>query len=257
MSFHTDTQRDVMQVCRNGHVITDRLRNDPQSARSHCERCGASTLYCCPTCGGELPGAGDDPGLVPIGLSPAPGYCLTCGAPLPWLLKPRSTPPSLTKLEELLRRLPLTIRQLRFRRAGRPPFCVEDEGDLEDLLRALLPLHFDSVRLESRTPRYSATNRSDLVLANEGIAVTVKLARTGFGEAELFEQWQEDVAYYEGRGGCRTLVGLVYDPERRLRGWEQLEAAASRVSESLKAVMIVAEATMNEARTEYHPVPRF
>ena len=45
----------------------------------------------------------------------------------------------LALLEELLRRLPRVIRQLRTRQGDRPPLRVEDERDLEDLLRALLP----------------------------------------------------------------------------------------------------------------------
>ena len=43
---------DVMQVCRNGHVITDMLRAHPESGLSHCDRCGAPTLDRCLTYGG-------------------------------------------------------------------------------------------------------------------------------------------------------------------------------------------------------------
>ena len=57
--------QDVMQVCLNGHVITDRLRGRPEHALSRCDRCGAPTLYRCPTCGRELPGARGVPGLEP------------------------------------------------------------------------------------------------------------------------------------------------------------------------------------------------
>ena len=35
---------DVMQVCRNGHVITDLLHTYPERGLSHCDRCGAPIL---------------------------------------------------------------------------------------------------------------------------------------------------------------------------------------------------------------------
>jgi hypothetical protein len=117
---------------------------------------------------------------------------------------------------------------------------VEDECDLEDLLRALLPLHFDDVRLESRTPRYSAGTRTDLLLAPEKIALTMKLVRSGVGEPQLVEQWREDVAYYLQRGGCRTLVSYIYDPELLLPDRQRLENLGTEVGQELEGRCIVA-----------------
>jgi hypothetical protein len=209
----TDHGQDVMQVCRNGHVITNRLRGDPDSGRTHCDRCGAATLAHCLTCGQELLGAGRVLDLVTIGTCPPPRYCPTCGAAFPWVRQPRPAHEPQMQLDHLLRRLPLVIRQLRWRQGERPPFRVEEERDLEDLVRSLLPLHFEDVRPESRTPRYSAGTRTDFVLAHEKMAVTLKYARAGVSERQLGEQWQEDVDYYRQRGGCRVLVGFIYDPE--------------------------------------------
>src|SRR6516164_2076406 len=86
-------EQDVMQVCRNGHVITDRLHADAESGRNRCERCGAATLDRCLTCGQELPGAVALPGLLPIGGRPIPQYCSTCGAAFPWVTRRRPLPP--------------------------------------------------------------------------------------------------------------------------------------------------------------------
>jgi hypothetical protein len=213
MISDVDNGLDVMQVCRNGHVITERLRSDPESGRTHCDRCGAVTLDHCLTCGQELAGAGRVHDLVTIGTVPAPRYCPTCGAAFPWVRRPRPAPEPLGQLDHLLRRLPLVIRQLRWRQGERPAFRVEDQRDLEDLVRALLPVYFEEVRPESRTPRYSAGTRADFVLAREKIAVTLKFVRAGVSEQQLAEQWREDIAYYRQRGGCRVIIGFVYDPE--------------------------------------------
>jgi hypothetical protein len=234
-----NTGPDVMQICRNGHVITARLRGDPATSRTHCDRCGATTLSCCSTCGVALPGALSAPGLVPIGSWAAPRYCATCGAAFPWVRPPRSAPGPLTWLDPFLRRLPLAIRQLRWRQGERAPHRVEDERDLEDLVRALLPLYFDDVRLESRTPRYSPSTRTDLLLAPEKIALTVKLVRPGVHESQLGEQWKEDIAYYRTRGGCRVLIGYVYDPEGLVYDPRTLETAWSERVDELEVRCIV------------------
>src|ERR1051326_7819278 len=128
--------RDVMQVCRNGHVITDLLHTFPERALSHCDRCGADTLDRCKTCGRELPGAVYVPQAAPIGQSQPPAYCASCGAAFPWTRRatdPRSQD-SLHVLEAMLRRLPLVARELRARHGQRPEFRVEDVQDLEDLV---------------------------------------------------------------------------------------------------------------------------
>ena len=43
---------------------------------------------------------------------------------------------------------------------------------LDDLMRAVLPLHFDDVRPQGRTPHYAAGTRTDFLLAPERVAVT-------------------------------------------------------------------------------------
>jgi len=121
----------------------------------------------------------------------------------------------------MLRRLPLVIRQLRSRHGDRPPFRVEDEFDLEDLLRALAACRCTSTTYAPRaaTPSYAAARtRTDfLVVSPDGeivTAVTVKRATPHSArERPLAEQLHEDTAYYERQPECRTLVAFMYDPE--------------------------------------------
>lgn len=233
--------QDLMQVCRNGHVITDLLHTYPERALSHCERCSAETLYSCETCGTELAGAVFVPGLVPIGRIDPPHYCATCGAAFPWAKRSGSVESDpLAVLESLLRKLPLVARQLRIRQGERPPFRVEDERDLEDLLRALLPLQFDGVRLESRTPSYSPITRMDFLLHSGDIALTAKYVTTTLSDRQLARQLQEDVAYYERRSGSRALVGFLFDPEAFLRDPRLFETEWSKPQDNLDLRCVIA-----------------
>jgi hypothetical protein len=222
------TAPDVMQVCRNGHVITHLLRNFPERGLSHCERCGATTLDHCLTCGRPLPGATFVPGMVPLGQPEPPQFCSTCGASFPWTKQPPATSSPLSDLETLLRRVPRAIRELRSRHGERTPFRVGDEHDLADLLRALLPVRFNDVRLESRTPSYSADTRTDLVLGAERIAIVAKRTTPLLGEPQLRDQRAEDIAYYERERRCRTLLVFVYDPQSVMLEPEKTERAWSQ-----------------------------
>jgi len=234
--------QDVMQVCRNGHVVTDRLHGCPEAGRGHCDRCGAATLDRCLTCGQEMAGAVSIPGLLPVGGRQPPQYCSTCGAAFPWATRgqPPEADPSYL-LDKLLRRLPRVIQQLRSRRSDRPPFRVEDERDLEDLLRALLPLHFEDVRPESRTPRYALTTRTDFLLARERIAITAKFALPPVSELQLTEQWREDIAYWREQRNCRMLIGFAYDPEGLIRDPPAHEAAWAIQEDAWEARCVVGE----------------
>jgi REase_DpnII-MboI/Uncharacterized protein conserved in bacteria (DUF2321) len=230
-----DSVRDVMQVCRNGHVTTDLLRSCPERGLTHCDRCGATTMDHCLTCGRALPGAIAVLGFQPVGVRRPPLYCAACGAAFPWAEQPRrAAPASLEKLEDLLRRLPRVIRQLRVRHGDRSPFRVTDERDLEDLLRALLPLHFDDIRPQCRTPRYAAATRTGFLLAPEQIAVAVKFVRPEVGERQLVEQIEEDAIHYRTEGNCRTLVGFLYDPEGLLSASPLLIASGARNEDHLE-----------------------
>lgn len=217
--------REVMQVCRNGHVITDLLATFPERSLSHCDRCGADTLTACLTCGQELPGAIHVPEAFPIGETRPPEFCSACGAAFPWTERKKSVGSQATEcvLESLLRALPRVARELRNRRPGKPEFKLEDVQDLEDLVRALLPLHFDDIRPERRTPSYAETDRTDFVLGGLGFALTCKLTAGSAGERELTAQLYEDIAYYRDRN-FKSLFVFVHDPEASLRGPRRLEA---------------------------------
>jgi hypothetical protein len=233
--------QDVMQVCRNGHVITDLLRTYPERAMSHCDRCGAVTVVRCLTCGLEIPGSIHLPETPPMGSRQAPPYCAGCGAAFPWTQKSanaRALGP-LPILEKLLRRLPQVARQLRVRHANRPPFRVEDDHDLSDLLRALLPIHFDEVRTEQRTPRYATATRTDFLLGLTGVALVGKRVSTARRGSELTEELREDVKYYEGRTACKSLVIAAYDPEALLHDPRRLEGAWADLADVLRIRAVI------------------
>lgn len=128
----------------------------------------------------------------------------------------------------LCRRFPLLVAELAQRHAGRPAFALTDEYDVQDLLRALLRVHFDDVRPEEWNPSYGGVaSRSDLLIKSERIVVETKMTRKGLGQREVVEELTVDKAQYRTHPDCETLVCFVYDPEKRLSNPTALETDLS------------------------------
>lgn len=233
---------DVMQVCHNGHVITASLYREPQQGLSHCDRCGAATLDRCATCGHPLRGSTVLPGLTTVGRPRPPSYCDLCGAAFPWA-QPLAGAAQLTRptqlVESFLRRVPRVARQLRDRHGDRTPFRIQDDYDLEDLVRSLLPIHFDEVHLESRTPAYTVKKRTDFRICPDGIVLTVKLSTPTLRESQLAGQWTDDLTFYRRQPSAR-LVLFVYDPQGLLHDPGHLEAVWAAQAEGLSVSCVIA-----------------
>ena len=122
------------------------------------------------------------------------------------------------RLVMLLRRFPLLVRELQQRHGDRTPLAINDEYDVQDLLRGVLTLHFDEVLPEEWTPSYGGTQaRVDFLLRAERTVVEVKMTRKGLGQRDVVEQLVIDRDYYRTHPACDRLVCLVYDPGGRIR----------------------------------------
>lgn len=241
MSDFATATPDVMLVCRNGHVITSSLQANPELSLGHCDRCGSATFNRCLTCGQALPGSPRDLDLVPIGEIRPPHYCSTCGAAFPWTHRsPQATSQDvLEELCKLLRRTPFIVGQFRSRHGDRQPFVVRDDHDLVDMLRALLAVRFDDIRLENCLPSYAAENRTDLLLHPSRILIIARVLQPGESDDRMLAQLTQDALLYQSCD-LRKLVYFVYDPERRLVQPKRLEKIwASQVGSGRVVPVIV------------------
>lgn len=105
-------------------------------------------------------------------------------------------------------------RQLRTRHDSRNTLEITDEYDVQDLLHALLLLHFDDVRPEEWTPSYAGGSvRMDFLLKEEGIVIEVKKTRKSMTSKSLGEELLIDREKYKVHPDCNKLYCFVYDPE--------------------------------------------
>lgn len=143
-------------------------------------------------------------------------------------------------VQSLCLRFHAVVRQLRTRHNGRPAFDVEDEYDVQDLLHALLRLHFDDIRPEEWTPSYAGkSTRMDFLLKKENIVIEVKKTRRGLDAKRLGEELIIDMAHYRNHSDCQTLICFVYDPESRIANPAGLESDLSRDDPDLLVRVVI------------------
>jgi len=156
-------------------------------------------------------------------------------------LSPRNTQDAATLVETLCRRFPLFVRQLHKRHDERPGFEVADEYDVQDLIHALVQLHFDDVRPEETTPSHGGSSaRMDFLLMPEEVVVEVKMTRKNLGQRDLTSQLAEDKERYKSHPHCRTLICFVYDPDAHCDQPTALEKDLSETTPQMKVIVIVA-----------------
>lgn len=123
----------------------------------------------------------------------------------------------LDALDELVFRFHAVAVQLRSRHAERPTLDVNDEYDVQDLMHALLRLHFNDVRPEEWVPSYAGSaSRTDFLLPEIDTVIEIKKTRSGLNAKSVGEQLIIDIAKYKKHPQCRRLVCFVYDPEGRV-----------------------------------------
>jgi hypothetical protein len=153
------------------------------------------------------------------------------------------TPVPLSKLavlESLCNRFHLVARQLRERHADRETIDVVDEYDVQDLLHALLHIHFDDIRPEEWTPSYGGGSaRVDFLLKDESIIVEIKKTRSKLGAREIGDELLIDIGRYQVHPSCKYLVCFVYDPEGRIGNPRGLESDLRRKVNDIEVKVFV------------------
>lgn len=140
----------------------------------------------------------------------------------------------------LCRRFHLLAEQLRHRHDDRSTVIVTDEYDVQDLMHAVLKLHFCDVRPEEVTPSVAGkSGRMDFLLKRERLVVETKMTRKGLDQKKVGDELIIDVRRYREHPDCGTLVCFVYDPSGICHAPDALEHDLSRNEGSLRVIVVV------------------
>lgn len=254
--------RDTMQVCLDGHVITDEARYSPELTRARCPKDGVRTIMECPSCNKPIPGEMHYPNVVGFsGVNKEPPeYCEVCGEPYPWTTtraaaaKAKADKDAATAkaaaaaekptegdfLQRIFERFDDVAKQLRQRYGGRSTVDIHDEYDVQDLLHALLRIYFDDIRNEEWTPSYGGkSGRMDFLLKSEQCVIETKMARKGLTHKELGDELIIDIDRYKAHPDCKELWCFVYDPSGYVRNPRGIEADLSGKRGALSVRVII------------------
>lgn len=111
-------------------------------------------------------------------------------------------------------RIPRILLQLGTRDRDRAPLTVEDEYDLQYVVRALLAIDFDDIRPEEWTPSYAGgSTKMDFLLKAEKTVLELKHTRKGLEDRQVGNEHRA----LQLEPGLRPPCLLRYDPEHRIK----------------------------------------
>lgn len=143
-------------------------------------------------------------------------------------------------VENIFRRFHLVVNEICERYYERPPFLMNDEYDVQDLLEGLLRLYFDDVKREEPTPEFAGcSTRIDFLISKEQIGIEVKRTRKGYGKKALGDDLVKDIPRYEKHPDCKLLYCFVYDPEGYVKNPRAIEDDLSKKYENMDVKVFI------------------
>ncbi len=142
-------------------------------------------------------------------------------------------------IESMLNRFPDVVASINRRHNGRDGYAINDEYDVQDLLRSICLAYFDDVRDEEAVPSFAGKNsRIDLFLKDEARFIEVKMTRNGLRDKNLGDELSIDIPHYKGHPGCERLFCFIYDPDRRVRNPTGLKRDLEKIDPGFVTVII-------------------
>ena len=153
---------------------------------------------------------------------------------------PRDAAAAAGLVRTICERFSIVANTLAKRHNNRATIAMEDEYDVQDLLGALLKLHFTDVRLEEWTPSYGGNaSRMDFLLKPEQLVVEAKMTRGNLGQKEVANQLAVDILRYQSHRDCKTLICFVYDPMGKCQSPAALENDLTSDHGNIRVIVIV------------------
>lgn len=131
----------------------------------------------------------------------------------------------------VFRRLPTFIRvgNESPRASQVPPISIADEKGLQDVMEAILRLHFDDVRREDHIQQVAgAASLVDFQLPDVGLFIEAKMTRKSLRDKGVGDELLVDAGRYPAHPSCKAILAVVYDPQHHVRNAPGLEKDLSQ-----------------------------
>ena len=105
------------------------------------------------------------------------------------------------------------VHQLKRKRHNGRNCFISDEYDVQDLLYAVLKLHFDDViDEECLSQNAGSKNRMDFLIKDIQTAIEVKYAKDSHKDKQIGDELIIDIDKYSRHPNCKSLYCFIYDP---------------------------------------------
>jgi len=132
------------------------------------------------------------------------------------------------------------VQELRYRHNNRETIIINDEYDIQDLLRSLLKIFYNDVRHEDFAPSNAWWNsRIDLVLHDEKIIIEIKMASEKLKDKDIWEQILIDIWRYHNHPSYKTLIVFIYDKWDNIRNKQWLIKDLQKQSKNWKEIIVI------------------
>jgi hypothetical protein len=113
----------------------------------------------------------------------------------------------------LCKRVPQAHKPVLHRRAGKPPFNIEDEYDVQDFVHALVRAYLKYSVQEDPIGKIGGVkaSRADISIEDIGVLIEAKFVRSPGDQKEIVKQLSEDLVLYTKWGPLKVLVFVVYN----------------------------------------------
>lgn len=130
--------------------------------------------------------------------------------------------------------------ELRHRHSNRETITLNDEYDVQDLLRSILKISYSDVRAEDYSPSSAWWNsRIDLVLPQEDIIIETKMTSEKLTDKLIWEQIAIDIVRYQNHPNFKTLIVFIYDKWDFIRNKRWLTSDLERQSRNWKEIIVI------------------
>jgi hypothetical protein len=105
-----------------------------------------------------------------------------------------------------------------------PQLSIQNEYDVQYLLRAILSLHFDDIRPEEPGGSSAgSSSKADFWLDDEKVVIETKYRGSSLADKKLKTDLNTDIGDYQKIAHCQTIVFFIYDPENRIENPDGFE----------------------------------
>lgn len=143
-------------------------------------------------------------------------------------------------IENIFLKFHKVSKQLTYRYDNRDTIEIKDEYDVQDLLHALLRLHFDDIRPEEWVPSYAGgSKRMDFLIKDINVVIETKMTRKNLRDKIIGEELIIDIANYSKHPDCDRLYCFVYDKGEFIKNARALENDLSGNNGGIEVKVII------------------